>query len=93
MPEISEIEKDALVCFIDFHKNAVQDNGMLPGWPGYYKRTMARVVSLAEHCQDNGIAMLNREYRPGDTARELARFNWDYYVGHDLKVGYRYHAR
>jgi hypothetical protein len=88
--DIHEIEKDALVCFIDFHQNAIRDNGMLPGWPDYYRRTMARVVSLAEHCQENNIAMLNREYRPGDTARELARFNWDYYVGHDVPPGYRY---
>ena len=61
MPDIYQIEKDALVTFIDFHRKMLADNGALPGWPIYYKATMERVVSLAEYCQRHGIAMLNRQ--------------------------------
>lgn len=94
MPDIREIEPDALVVFIDFHRKMLADNGALPGWPLYYKAIMERVVSLADYCQNHGIAMLNRQYRPGDTCPDLARFNFDYYEGTRTEAGaYRFHAR
>ena len=91
MPDIYKLEKDALVVFIDLHRKMLTDNGALPGWPIYYKKTMEHVVSLAEYCQRYGIAMLNRQYRPGDTCAELARFNFDFYEGCNAEDGsYRY---
>jgi len=88
--DICQIEKDALVVFIDLHRRMLAGNGALPGWPIYYKMTMERAVSLAEYCQQHDIATLNRQYRPGDICQELSRFDFDFYEGCSAEDGYRY---